>query len=190
MSRQLTASTTLENLKKEAKRWLKAVHANDAEARARLQRAHPQVPSSPVLRDVQHAIALEYGLPGWTALKQELEKRPAASARTEDTQARLVARFLDYACPDHHVRGRPAHRMARHAAMRLLQQHPEIARASLYTAVVCGELEEVQRILRERPEASREKSSDTAPDRSGVGGSEDLFRDIGPKGWEPLLYLC
>src|SRR5205807_6367200 len=51
-----------------------------------------------------------------------------------------------------------------------LKQHPEIARASLYTAVVCGELEEVERILAEQPGAALKR-----------GGSRE---------WEPLLYLC
>jgi hypothetical protein len=37
MTRQLTAASTLDNLKKEAKRWLKALRAHDGEARARLE---------------------------------------------------------------------------------------------------------------------------------------------------------
>ncbi|HEY8166284.1 MAG TPA: ankyrin repeat domain-containing protein [Gemmatimonadaceae bacterium] len=80
--------------------------------------------------------------------------------------------------------------MARHTAMRLLERYPEIAHQSFYTAVVCGDLEQVERVLSERPEAASEKSSATASDRSDVGGEGDLFKDIGPKGWEPLLYLC
>ena len=72
MPRQITSRTTLENLKKEAKRWLKALHANAGEARARLQRAFPNAPILPTLRDVQHALALEHGLPGWTALKNHI----------------------------------------------------------------------------------------------------------------------
>ena len=68
MTRRFTPQTTVDNLKKEAKRWLKALRANDAEARARLKRADPKAPAEPALRDVQHALALEHGLPGWTAL--------------------------------------------------------------------------------------------------------------------------
>ena len=59
MTRRITPQTTLENLKKEAKRWLKALRANDPEARERFANG----PAHPVLRDVQHALALEYGLP-------------------------------------------------------------------------------------------------------------------------------
>ncbi|MDP9205505.1 MAG: hypothetical protein M3P12_08620 [Gemmatimonadota bacterium] len=59
-------------MKREAKRWLKALRANVAESRARLQRVFPNVPEQPTLRDVQHALALEHGLPAWTELKRRL----------------------------------------------------------------------------------------------------------------------
>jgi hypothetical protein len=72
MSRSVTPRTTLESLKREAKRWYKAIRAGEAEARARLQQAYPQAPDAPSLRDVQHALALEFGCPGWTALKTRL----------------------------------------------------------------------------------------------------------------------
>ena len=101
-----------------------------------------------------------------------------------------VRRFLEYACPDHHVRGRPAHAIARNAAMRLLDAHPEIAQANIYTAVVCGEVEEASRLLREQPEWARTKSFHPTPDRDGPGEQEDVFRDLSPKAWEPLSYLC
>jgi ankyrin repeat protein len=187
MTRQLTSASALDNLKKEAKRWLKALRAGDEEARARLIRAFPNAPAEPGLRDVQHALAREHGLPGWMALKDAL----ADFALANRAHAERVAWFLENACPDHHVRGGPDHVMARHTAMRILSRHPEIARDSLYTAVVCGELAEVERILSERPQAACEKSSTTDPDRAGVGGSGDRFKKtLGPKGWEPLLYLC
>ncbi|MBI1790957.1 MAG: hypothetical protein HYR60_25795, partial [Acidobacteria bacterium] len=189
MSRTLTPTTTLENLRKEAKRWLRALREDDAAARERLQHAHPNAPREPVLRDVQHALAREYGQNSWTELKQALESRPAKGPQPPATHAQLVARFLEYACPDHHVRGRPAHGIARHAAIRLLQQDPEIARDSIYTAVVCGEIEEVGRLLKERPELATAKHPAAGPDRSGVGGQFDFLGDLGGKEWEPLLYL-
>jgi len=83
------------------------------------------------------------------------------------TYKKLVARFLQNACPDHHVRGGPAHVMALHTAERLLDQHPEIAHDSIYTAIVCGDLAEAARILRERPQAATEKQT-TVPPRSGA----------------------
>jgi hypothetical protein len=48
MSRRITPNTTLENLKKEAKRWLKALRENDPAARERLAKG----PANPGLRDV------------------------------------------------------------------------------------------------------------------------------------------
>src|SRR6266478_6262989 len=111
-------------------------------------------------------------------------------ASDAEGHAKMVARFLHNACPDHHVRGGPAHVMALHTAERLLKQHPEIARDSFYTAIVCGDVAEVERTLRERPDAARERSSGDGHDRARVGGFEDIFKDVGPVHWEPLLYLC
>jgi ankyrin repeat protein len=187
MPRKLTSATTLDNLRKEAKRWLKALRENNAEARERMHRAYPNAPQQPVLRDVQHALASEYGEANWKDLKQALQTRAAGIAQAQDTQVR---RFLECACPDHHVRGLPAHRMARHAAMRILEQSPGIAHDSLYTAVVCGEIEDVERILRDRPELANARRPADGPSRSGAGGSYDFLGDLGGKDWEPLLYLC
>lgn len=91
MTRRITPQTTLDNLKKEAKRWLKELRANEAEARARFERATGKVPGNVVLRDVQHALALEYGLPGWTALKETLEKRGGGAAEGAAKYERLAS---------------------------------------------------------------------------------------------------
>jgi hypothetical protein len=64
----------MENLRKEAKRWLKALRANDPDARARLTRAYPKAPALPVLRDVQHAMARARGYDNWAAMKRALEQ--------------------------------------------------------------------------------------------------------------------
>ena len=92
MSRQITPRTTLENLKREAKRWLKALRANVGEAHARFLRAFPNAPELPTLRDVQHALALEYGLPGWAALKARLAK-DAPLRRYERVAEALVTAY-------------------------------------------------------------------------------------------------
>ena len=72
MSRKLTSASTLENLKREAKRWLKLLRGGDSAARARFERAHPSPPLEPGLRDVQLALAREYGLVGWAELKRDV----------------------------------------------------------------------------------------------------------------------
>ncbi len=80
MSRTLTPQSSLENLRREAKRWLSAIRGNDSAARDRLRRVHPGAPADPGLRDVQHALALEHGLSGWTELKNELARQRAGSS--------------------------------------------------------------------------------------------------------------
>ena len=185
-SRQITANTTLENLKKEAKRWLKALRANDDQAHERLRRVYPDAPPEPGLRDVQHGIALEHGLSGWTTLKQQLaNKRDGAEPEID-----RVAWFIDNACPDHHVRGATDHVRARHTAMRILRRFPDVAHDNFYTAIVCGDLEKVERGLAERPAAALEKYSASGPDRAEPREFVDPVKELGPKRWEPLLYLC
>jgi hypothetical protein len=68
MPRSITPRTSLDNLRREAKRWLKALRASDPEALQRLATAWPDAPPAPGLRDVQRALALEFGLSGWSAL--------------------------------------------------------------------------------------------------------------------------
>lgn len=81
--RRITPQTTLDNVRKEAKRWLKELRANDAAARERLDRASPYAPADPGLRDIQRALAAEYGVPGWAALKKILENRTVDVAKYE-----------------------------------------------------------------------------------------------------------
>jgi len=307
--------SSVDNLKKDAKRWLKAVREGAADARARLQRAYPDAPAAPSLRDIQHAIARERGFENWNALRGALDshaspddamaallrdaeqgasdpqqwrmafehlmaprpnavragyqwadlivqaaakapgwvidtlmrhgaaanvqaspsiapdgarnyialhhaayhgnveaaqaliqfggdpehrddtfKRTAADwadagghaalgdrlreaargilderrrARTSDDPVSL---FLHSACWDHHVHGQGDHRMYDRAAQRLLAQRPEMAHDSIYTAVVCGDIDEVRRLVTASPQAAR-----------AAGG---------PRKWSPLLYLC
>jgi hypothetical protein len=99
MPREITPATSLENLRKEAKRWLKALRAGGAEARARLDRAFPAAPGQPVLRDVQHALAREYGHDDWRSLRQAVESAsPGRAAKPRlhavEEYERLAADFV------------------------------------------------------------------------------------------------
>ena len=96
--------------------------------------------------------------------------KPDAPAVDEAERRQLVATFLQYACWDHHVHGAGDHLMYAHSALRILRQHPWIARDSIHTAIVCGDLAEVERVLAARPELARESG--------------------GARGWEPILYLA
>jgi uncharacterized protein len=174
MSRQLTPKSNLDTLKKEAKRWLKALRANDLEAHTRLQRAHPQAPAEPGLRHIQHALAQEYGLADWAELKDKLSEYALANR----SHAERVAEFMEnavltYGIPpgtadwDRRYADDPARRLL---ATRILRKYPEVGRDSVHTAVLCGDTLAIERLLSERPEAASEKG--------------------GIRRWEPLLYLC
>jgi hypothetical protein len=87
---------TLESLKKEAKRWLSALDANDPGARARLNRALENAPAQPTLRDVQLALAREHGFAGWTALKDALSRdRPGSVSPTLDEYQTMAQALLE-----------------------------------------------------------------------------------------------
>lgn len=179
--RRLTAATTLDNLKKEAKRWLKALRANDEQARLRLHSAWPNAPAEPGLRDAQHGLALEHGLAGWEALKNALDRALTGRTPANQNHAELVKSFLENACADPILANGPAAHLRRsRTALRILQRYPEIQRDSIHTAVVCGDLEEVERILEERPEAALEPGGPQR--RRKLTEREKL--------WTPLLHLC
>jgi uncharacterized protein len=162
-----SSKSSLDTLRKSAKRWLKALRRNDVDARARLGRVFPNAPADPGLRDVQQALARERGHESWTALRNAV-----ADDRSDEhaqQRAEQVKAFLEFACWDHHTHGLGDFKMAEAAAMRMLGRHPEIARDNLYTAIVCGEIDEVRRMLADDPALANQRG--------------------GPRGWEPLLYL-
>ncbi|MBW8743234.1 MAG: ankyrin repeat domain-containing protein [Sphingomonas sp.] len=139
MRRTLTSKTKLESLRKEAKRWLKALRAGDADATNRLKAASPKAPPIPGLRDIQHAMALEYGVSGWVALKAALAEIGLASPSDADRLDTLLR---------HGWSGDVG------AAERILARHPELARDSLYTAASCGLIGEVEKHLARDPGAA------------------------------------
>src|SRR5262245_53928482 len=88
MPRAITSVTSLDTLKKEAKRWLKSIRDGRPDARTRFEQAYPDGPATPVLRDVQQALAREYGQDNWIALKRELEARRAQTSGAAVTESR------------------------------------------------------------------------------------------------------
>lgn len=136
MPRKIGTRTSLDTLRKDARRWLKALRRGDAAARVRLDAAWPHAPRTPGLRDLQHALALEYGTQGWIALKEAV----AARAIDRLPDAEKVAVILH-----HPWQGDLA------AAARIIRQSPHLARHSLAMAVLCGDLEAVQQFLAADP---------------------------------------
>ncbi len=186
MPGQLTPAETLERLRKEAKRRLKAFRSGDERAVRWYRHVVPNAPPNPSLRDMQLAVARSLDFPGWAELKRALET-PAPEPQSE---AGIVSRFLDNACPDHHVRGRQDHRRAEWTAMRLLAQHPEIARHDINTAVVCGDIDFVRDAIARDPRVAVAPTEGPSAYRAMAGGANDLYGNLGAKGWTPLLYLA
>jgi len=158
MTRQLTAHSSLETLRKEAKRWLKALRAQDPTARERLRRSHPGAPLQPGLRDVQYALAREHGALSWAALKAALAQTTIDNSSHEE----LLSEFLEHARLRYGNRPESSDWNERYYddpsrwkyAARILQRHPEIVTDSIHAACVGGVLTEVERILKARPAAS------------------------------------
>ena len=111
MSDNLARRRSLESLKKEAKRWFDALRRNLPDARTRFERAVPNAPTKPTLRDVQHALAREHGFSGWTELKRKL----TADAE-EDTKALGQFEEMAEALLEAYRTGTPA-AMERHWAL-------------------------------------------------------------------------
>lgn len=150
-TRELTPRSNLETIRRQAKRWLKEIEAGDGEAIARFRKLIPNHAGKPKLREVQHALARDYGQANWAALKQELTTREAAARG----HAALVALFLEKSALRYGVRPGTqnwgeyeADRPARGAlAQRLLERHPEIIGDSLHTAVAAHDLDAVSTFL-------------------------------------------
>lgn len=173
-TRELTPRSTLETIRRQAKRWLKEIEAGEAEAIARFRKLIPNHAGAAKLREVQHALARDYGLANWAALKQELATREAAARG----HAALVALFLEKSALRYGVRPGTqswgeyeADRPARGAlAQRLLERHPEIVRDGIHTAVAAHDLDAVSTLLR---------------DDAGLADKPSEFDD-----WRPLVRLA
>lgn len=93
----------------------------------------------------------------------------------------LVDDFLIRATADPLLANGPAHHNRRsNSALRMLQRYPEIARHDIHTAIVCGDVAEVRRLLAERPELATEPGG---PLRQRKNASLNKL-------WTPLLTLC
>ena len=139
MPRTLTPKTRLDTLRKDAKRWLKDLRAGDKAAIARFRESGADSSAKPTLRDVQHALALDYGCESWIALKAAL----ADLALDRQSYAERIDQVLR-----HGWDGNPV------LARRMLKRYPAIARDSLFTAAACGDVAEIERRLARDPGAA------------------------------------
>jgi len=98
MSDELSRRRSLDNLRKEAKRWLDALRQHVDGARTRLDRALHNAPAMPTLRDVQHALAREHGFSGWAALKQQLTAGTGGRAKARERYEEMADALLEAYC--------------------------------------------------------------------------------------------
>jgi hypothetical protein len=181
-SRGLPGNANLEQLKKGAKSFQRAVRAGDAGAAEVVREFHPRLPDaqpgSPELNgftrtDAQLVVARQFGFSSWPKLKAHLElvARYARSPHEQPVgepladEPAVVNEFLRLACltygdddPDRFRR-----------AASLLQEHDWLQSASIHTIAATGDLDAARELLARDPSQA-----------SLVGG---------PHGWEPLLYL-
>ncbi len=180
--RGLPGNANLEQLKKGAKSFQRAVRAGDAGAAEVVNEFHPRLPhahpGSPELNgftrtDAQLVIARQFGFSSWPKLKAHLElvaryaRSPHEQAVGEpltDEQA-VIDEFLRLAClnygDDDPDRFRRAHA--------LLEEYEWLPRATIHTIAATGDVDAARALLNRDPSQA-----------SILGG---------PHGWEPLLYL-
>jgi len=180
--RGLPGNANLEQLKKGAKSFQRAVRAGDRGAAEVVNEFHPRLgsaaPGSPELAgftraDAQLVVARSFGFPSWPRLKAHLElvehyarsphQQPTGGPVADETA--LADDFLRLACLNYGD-DEPA-RWER--ARELLDANPWLARASIYTAATIGDVPAARELLAADPASAT--------------------RQGGPHAWEPLLYL-
>jgi ankyrin repeat protein/ketosteroid isomerase-like protein len=180
--RGLPGNANLEQLKKGAKSFQRAVRSGDQGAAIVVNEFHPRLPSaapgSPELAgftraDAQLVVARQFGFASWPRLKAHLElvERYARSPHEQPVggplgdERAIVDEFLRLACLTYGDDDSERPRRAR----ALLQAHPWLERASIHTIAATGAVDAARALLAGDPSQA-----------SLVGG---------PHRWEPLLYL-
>lgn len=167
MVQSLPPKPNIENLKKQAKRLLKA-HANlndpaaRAEAQAFIQRWHPKPDKFSTLRDAQLAIARGYGQQNWSALDEAVELA-RVKALSDDEKA---DRLIHLGCVQYQGSDQAVNYVR---AQKILDTHPTVSTYSFYTALVTGNTEVVAAALQSNPMLARQRG--------------------GPLDWPALLYV-
>jgi len=155
--------TRYDQLRKQAKRWLRELKNGDPAARTRLELRLPRPSEPPVLREIQQALARELGFESWAALKEH----HLLFSGDDPGPETLAEVFLEHACiftspPDFPSKWRRAEQVR--------ARHPELSTSTLHAAVVCGEVDHARTVLDSDPGA--------------------ISRPGGPQRWEPILFAC
>ncbi|MFI6320106.1 ankyrin repeat domain-containing protein [Nonomuraea sp. NPDC050556] len=157
---RLCDNPSLEHLRKQAKRLMR-----DGDA-ALVAEFHPDPPQHLRLADAQLVTARMYGFASWPALKRHLEivSRYTRSPHQVGASGVLPDEFLRLACltygDDYRDRTRQADE--------LLETHPDLATANVFTMAATGSADALREVL--------------TPSLASARG--------GPFEWEPLMYLA
>jgi ankyrin repeat protein len=159
----------LDQLRSQARELQRAVRRGERAALTRVSRWHPSPPPAGTfpLTAAQLVLARQHGFPSWARMRRYVEvvtARAWAPGQPPPAEESLGNRFLRLACLTYSD-DQAADRLA---AARLLAEHPELPRHSLFAAAACADAAEVHRHLAGR-----------AAGASVTGG---------PHGWSPLLY--
>ena len=189
MSPELPPGRTLDSLKKEAKRWLKALRANVDDARARLERALPNAPHD-------SGTAPRAACTGARARISRLERPEETSSpdgASGETRADRSRRLVPRVClpgSSHPRRTSPRHapcipRFAFSHTIRRSRTTISTRRSS--AAILAG----VESALARDATLATEKRAAVGADRTKPRDDDGNLRDdLGPKRWEPLLFLA
>ena len=162
--RGLPGNANLEQLKKGAKSFQRAVRAGDPGAAEVVREFHPRLPDaqpgSPELNgftrtDAQLVVARQFGFPSWPKLKAHLElvARYARSPHEQPVggpladERAVIDEFLRLACLNYGDDDPDRFRRAE----ALLEQHDWLARASIHTIAATGEVDAARELLDARP---------------------------------------
>ena len=157
---QLPERPNLDQLKRQAKELLRSARAGDAAALGRFR----TLPAFARVRD-DETLAASIALHD----AQSVIARELGFASWKVLHEHIEELTLDFASAvDQFVNAATEVRPER--AERLLRLHPTIAEASFHAALLVGDAERVEYSLSQRPALATERG--------------------GPRGWEPLLYLC
>ena len=178
----LPSNPSFENLRKQAKSLLKAVHNGEPNALARVREFHPKSDEAFInftLSAAQLVTARSYAFPSWSRLKQHLEVldqhsllpghrhvSEVAAQEHSDTPEPIGDRFIRLACLnylDDHTRWLEK-------ARELVAADPSIGRENIYTAATAGDVAVVTRLLKSNRKLAKTRG--------------------GPYKWEPLLYAA
>lgn len=167
MTKGLPANPSLEDLKKQAKTFVKACRDRNPEAFARLRAGHPRYgrmseaqprTSKPCLADCQLVLAHEAGFDNWPQLK----------AAVQAAKRELPEQFVEIAClcyDDPHY----DHRSFHIRAYEMLRENAWLAEANIWSASAAGNITAIEAFLDSEPAMANRP---------------------GPHGWVPLICTC